>query len=305
MPRNTVVVIVSYFNFSRSRVRKQALQHCLHSLPEDVEVILVAMGERPEICRKVKLVEISNAGVLWQRERFWNIALENIGSHNETVVWIDADIVFPDDTWVEKLEEQLTQSAMVHLFSSVTDMQYFDSGLTSTKIVRQSIVKMGQMPEEMPFALYFCMSGISLSLGYNPGFAWATNAELINALRFPDFLILGSGDKAFLAAALGYQREYANALQLNSWLKNRYLVWAKPVYERIRGRIGYIENNIMHIAQGEYDHRRYDDRYTIIASSDFLLPKFLEINKQGAWVWSDKGNYYSECIQTYFEGRDD
>ena len=305
MPLSNIVVIVSYYNFSRSRVRKQALQHCLNSLPGDAEVILVAMGERPEIFRKIKLVEVSEGGVLWQRERFWNIALENTGSHNEVVVWIDADVVFADDAWVERLEKQLTQSAIVHLFSSVTDVQYFGGRLASTDRVRQSIVKIGQLPGEVAFDQYFSKSGISLSLGCSPGFAWATNVELIKALGFPDFLILGSGDKAFLAAALGYQREYAEALQLNPCLKNRYLAWAKTVYERIEGRIGYIENNILHIAQGVYEHRRYGDRYSIIGSSDFSLPRFLKINTQGAWVWSDEGKQYADRIKVYFEGRDD
>ena len=305
MPRGNVAIIVSYYNFSGSGVRKQALQHCLRSLPEDAEVVLVAMGEKTEICRKVKLVEISEGSILWQRERFWNIALENIGSHNEIVVWIDADVVFPDNAWVERLEKQLTQSAMVHLFSSIADVQCFGNGFTSTKTVRQSIVKMGQRPGELACDQYFSRSGISLSLGYSPGFAWAAYAELITDICFPDFLILGSGDKAFLAAALGYQREYANALQLNPWLKKRYLTWAKTVHERIKGRIGYIKNDILHIAQGAYEHRRYCDRYSIIASSDFSLPRFLEINTQGAWVWSDEGNQYAERIQAYFEGRDD
>ena len=59
MSRDNVVIIVSYYNFSGSIARKQALQHCLNSLPRDAEVILVTMGETPEVCRKVKLLEIS------------------------------------------------------------------------------------------------------------------------------------------------------------------------------------------------------------------------------------------------------
>ncbi len=305
MSRRSVVVIVSYYNFSGSRTRKLALQHCLDSLPGDVDVILVAMGEKPNIRAKVKSVDISQGGVLWQRERFWNVALERIEPHNEIVVWIDADIVFPDDLWVGRLEEQLTQSAMVHLFSVVTDVQCVGDRLARTKLVRQSIVKLGEQAGDGAFEPYFSKSGISLSLGYNPGFAWATSASVITFLGFPDFLILGSGDKAFLAAALGYQREYAAALQLNPWLTNRYLVWAKTVHERVEGRVGYIDNHILHIVQGAYERRHYGDRYRLIASSAFALPTILEINEQGAWDWCHEGNQYAKRIEAYFGGRDD
>ena len=296
---------MSYYNFSGSRERKRALQLCLNSLPTDAEVILVATGKRPEIHRKVKLVEITEASVLWQRERFWNIALKHINSHNKIVAWIDADVVFLGETWVERLEKQLTQSAMVHLFSSVIDAQCVDEGFALTGVVRQSIVKMGQIPGKLPFDQYFSKSGISISLGYNPGFGWATSAELITTLDFPDFLILGSGDKAFLAAALGYYRRYTEALKLNPWLKKQYLAWAKTVYKKIEGRVGYIENEIIHIAQGVYERRQYGNRYNIIASSNFSISKLLKINTQGAWIWSDKSNHYAKHIQTYFEGRND
>ena len=264
MSRDNVVIIVSYYNFSGSIARKQALQHCLNSLPRDADAILFGMVE-----------------------------------------WIDADVIFKDNAWIEKLEGQLALSAMVHLFSSVVDVQCCGDKFSSTATIRQSIVKMGQLPEELAFDQYFSKSGISLSLGYSPGFAWAANAELITSLGFPDFLILGSGDKAFLAAALGYQKEYADALRLNSWLRKHYLTWAKTVYEKIGGQVGYIENDILHIAQGVYERRRYNDRYGIIASPDFSLPRFLEINTQGAWVWAGEDNQYAGRIKAYFEGRDD
>lgn len=305
MSRRHLSILVPYYNFSSSRAREVALGETLQALPVDAEVILVAMGKRPDVCPRVKLLEITEAAVLWQRERFWNIALEHIGSGDGTVVWIDSDIVFSDETWVDQLEEELARSELVHLFGSVADIQHCDNRALATGRIRQSVVKVSQLSGTVAWDDYFSRSGVSLSLGCSPGFAWASRADLIKEVQFPDFLILGSGDKAFLAAAMGYQKEYAAALNLNQSLRKLYLAWAGTVYARVQGRVGYIENSIQHVAQGVYERRRYSDRYSIIGSSKFSIHDVLKIGAQGAWLWRDEHSPYAHGIQAYFEGRDD
>ncbi|MDD5070940.1 MAG: hypothetical protein PHV17_09455, partial [Candidatus Omnitrophica bacterium] len=51
------------------------------------------------------LVQVKGKSVLWQKERLLNLALKSLPSECTKIVWIDADIIFDDNSWLEKTSE--------------------------------------------------------------------------------------------------------------------------------------------------------------------------------------------------------
>lgn len=306
MHNQKIIIIMAYYNFSASTARARALECCIKSLPAGLDIMIVAMGPIPDVSRKnTTIFKVRRGSVLWQRERFWNLALDKIEKHYGIVAWLDADVVFKDENWVDCLECQLQESRLVHLYSNVKDVRLADTGFQETGVSRESVVSWLHHSNPIEVRNYFSLSGVSLSLGCSPGFAWATKADLIVRNKFPEFLILGSGDKAFLAASLGYHREYVDALRLNPNMKDLYLNWADDVFADIQGKAGLIQYEMHHIIQGEYGNRRYHDRYQILADPLFRISDYIHNDEQEGLVWRDEANPYALAVQEYFKERND
>jgi hypothetical protein len=307
MTNKNLTIIIAHFDFSNSKIRNEGLKKCIASINEKVPIVLIRyvdFKKRTNFKRSnITCVDVSEAGVLWQRERFWNMALNYISEGCENVAWIDSDICFTDDEWIEKLTIELTSKNLVHLFDHVVDKDLNLTNDDENEFSRKSILSVlngcsNQMSD------YFGKSGISLNWGCSPGFAWATKTKIIKKCLFPDFLILGSGDKALLSAAMGLHETYVKALKLNSYMTDKYLTWAELFFIEIKGEIGYLENTINHIAQGEYEKRQYSDRYSIIIDESFEFDKFLKKSMSGSWIWKSN-NVFKDKIYEYFQLRED
>ena len=305
MARNHVAAILTYFNFSQSREREIALELCVESLHDDLDIILVAHGDLPNFNREIQLIVVESADVLWQRERFWNLALEHLKPQHDVVAWIDSDIIFLEHESLGKLHQQLTRTPLVHLFSEVIDGRLRKDRLVRTGSTRRSIVEMMTVSPTSVVTDYFAKSGISLTLNCSPGFAWAAQAELIKRVEFPDFLILGSGDKAFLAAAFGYHHSYSAALRLNESLRETYARWGDKVFSLVAEGVGYVDTVIEHIVQGEYEDRQYGNRYDLLANPNFSVDNLMRVNCSGAWEWRERNNAFAQGVRDYFVKRHD
>ena len=77
------VFILAYFNFSNSQERTAALLKSLSSLHHKADIIIVAYNLTKEIIsilklRNIQIINIPVASAVWQKERFYNIALSNL-----------------------------------------------------------------------------------------------------------------------------------------------------------------------------------------------------------------------------------
>lgn len=301
-------MVIPYFNFSNSIYREAALVRTVAALGRDVEILLVAHNlattARQHLSRSdnVRVLDVPSAARVWQKERFLNLALSSLPAEARYMVWIDADIVFADDSWQTELRRALETHTLVQVFSAVADL-YLDGAPDSpAKDEKQSTVR--AFHNGTLDATYFARSGVSQSLGCAPGFAWAARVETMTAVRFPDFLILGSGDKALLAAALGHHEAYCRALSLNEHLGRQYVTWGRVAFESIRGSVAYVNHTIYHILQGDYRNRRYSNRYQLLADDEFTIKHYLDHNAHGAWQWKHDNEYAARLVD-YFEQRGD
>ncbi|MEL7036508.1 MAG: hypothetical protein AAFO04_12930 [Cyanobacteria bacterium J06592_8] len=301
-----VVVILAYFNFSGSQGRYIALVKALAYLSEEVDIILVCYGLDTESIvdsQNLKIIKIPSVSVLWQKERFYNVALSHLNEKHQYVVWADADLLFPNKGWQEQLKEKLETYRLVQIFNQVEDIKFENGNFSRTGLSRKSVVT--SFNRDITVEDYFSKRGISLSLGCSPGFGWATKATTIREIGFPDFMILGGGDKVLLASAMGYHSILFKTISLSQGLYDLYHSWGDQVFNRIEGRVSCLENRIDHIVQGDYKNRRYAGRHKLIEDDSFAIADYLKINEWGAWQWHDENNEYAIKIRRYFDERGD
>ena len=62
------------------------------------------------------LVQLCGPAVLWQKERLLNVALKSLPASCDKVAWLDCDILFENDDWIERAKKALDEFAVVHLF---------------------------------------------------------------------------------------------------------------------------------------------------------------------------------------------
>lgn len=302
------IVVIPYYNFSNSRHRETALQRTVASLGPQIEMLLVAhnLGPSREILSKfsnLRIIDIPSASIVWQKERFLNLALSSMARYYNYIAWIDADIIFNDNSWQIELRQALETSQLVQLFDRVVDVRpEEDPPIETTGAMKRSVVRFFE--NGTLDGSYFAKSGISQRLGCAPGFAWGARVETMKRIGFPDIFILGGGDKALLAAAGGHHEIFCRTLALNQHIGKRYREWAQIAFESIQGKIAHLSNTIYHIYQGDYKNRSYSNRHQLLADERFAIEDYLEKNEFGAWQWQ-RDNEYATRIAKYFEQRGD
>lgn len=301
-----VVVVLAYFNFSGSQSRYIALIKTLANLNKEVDIILVCYGLNTDslaYSNNLKIIKIPSVSVLWQKERFYNIALSHVNEKHQYVVWADADLIFTNNSWQEQLKEKLETYRLVQIFNQVEDVKLEKGNFSRTGLSRKSVVT--SFNHDITVKDYFSKSGISLSLGCSPGFGWAAKTTTIRKIGFPDFMIVGGGDKVLLASAMGYHGILFKKLSLSQGLYNLYHSWGDQVFNTIEGKISCLENRIFHLVQGDYQKRRYSERHKLIEDDQFAIADYLKINQWGAWQWHNEKNEYAVKIKRYFDERGD
>src|SRR5258708_13711465 len=79
-----------------TNVRRQGLKLVLVEL---------AFGENPHAVPgdwADRIIRVRSDSILWQKERLLNIALEQLPETCDKVAWLDADILFGNDQWVDE-----------------------------------------------------------------------------------------------------------------------------------------------------------------------------------------------------------
>jgi len=138
------VAILAYFNFSPKKDRHLALQEALTYLSQQVDIILVCYGLQTDSILPANNIHIKNiqaASVVWQKERFYNVALSHLKQNHKYVAWVDADLLFTQPDWLAQLRDKLESSRLVQLFNRVEDVKFENGQLSSTGLIRKSVVE--------------------------------------------------------------------------------------------------------------------------------------------------------------------
>lgn len=113
--------ICSYFNFNKDVKRKINYIKFRKLFNYPITTIEVSLSKEDFFIEDSIKILAKNQNILWQKERCYNIALENFGGNVDKIVWVDTDVVFYQENWLEELEKKLEKYHYVQPFEVAID----------------------------------------------------------------------------------------------------------------------------------------------------------------------------------------
>jgi hypothetical protein len=252
------------------------------------------------------LIQISGGAVLWQKERLLNLAVKSVPSEVENVAWIDCDVVFERQDWVNEVESQLEMNNVVQPFSEVVDLKPDGhlSNLTELSSTGHSLVSLINGDARAQFdAAPWGGTTRSITRSYVTGIAWAARRSILEEHGLYDAMIIGGGDRAMLHAMYGQFDKETELHHLNKSQEEHYLKWAQPYYRDVAGKVGHVSGRVYHLWHGEFINRNYSNRHRLFADFDFEPETDLVVGHNGAWRWARPRPELESFLTNYFIGR--
>lgn len=308
---DTLWAVTSYFNpvGYRSRWRNYAIFR--EHLAAPLLTVALEFGETAELSAGDAdiLVRLTEGDVLWQKERLFNLALEYLPAACEKILWLDADTVFPEPDWLERVDRALDHWPVVQPFR---DVRRADRALNLGGLDQGA---WSECAPEQTSAAYLRSRGIRSSrsrqyLGAQygfatPGLAWATERSFIESTGFFDQAIIGSGDLAFWSGVSGDHSCFLHAGRIASVVEV-WQEWQPRAHANSQGRVGYLDATVLHLPHGDRRLRNFADRWEILRRSDFDPRTDIRIGDAGTWLWSSpKPDLHQEVAEYFVRRRED
>ena len=227
---------------------------------------------------------------LFYKENLLKLALKNVPVDCMYVVWLDNDISFVRQDWVEATIEAMKNYDVVQLFSQVHDLTAaYEESETVLPGFGVSLVK-----NEMPFML-------------SPfGFAWAARKS------FLDFVgglcdaapVVTAGDEFMAYALTGKVGELQKKYGLSDAYMKPWVAWQGFV-QIWEPRIGYVPGLIHHYWHGKRSDRGYQTQWDLIKKYDYTDDKFLYRDDTGLWRLKEPEGAFAQELKAWFAARNE
>ncbi|HEY4408094.1 MAG TPA: hypothetical protein VGN55_25860 [Xanthobacteraceae bacterium] len=244
------------------------------------------------------LVKLRGRDILWQKERLLNVALRALPSSCTKVAWLDCDVIFAAEDWLERTSLLLDRVRLVQPFSHVhrmpPDWQPDWERAPDPEALRSVpfLIASG-----MPVAT--CLGTPASAIRCSPGYAWAANRRFLEEHQLYDACIVGGADTAIARAAYG---RFEDALRLQTLHAEHYLAWANPFHDAVRSSVAFVEGHLFHLWHGRTEHRRYRERNEGLRRFEF--DPFTDVaNDHGAWRWNSEKPEMHAYVRDYFSAR--
>ena len=226
-----------------------------------------------------KAFHVRGESPMFHKERLCRLLEQRIPRKYKKLAFLDADVLFPDDSWYEETSDLLDDYDVVQPFLTA---DWLDLSYKKAEVRRQSVVK---------------MPGTKWDFTYHPGFAWAFRREWYRKVGFYDWAVSGSGDT--LSTAHWLNKEFPPGFKsLPLAMKASYEDYCKLP----RPRITFRKGTVQHLYHGARKNRQYAERHKLLDVKGDIRD-MLETNKDGVYEWVDPK--WNKVFQAYFKGRDD
>lgn len=233
----------------------------------------------------------NDSNILWQKERLLNLLAERIPKQYTKIAWIDADILYMDRFWVEKTVRALEKYTAVQLWNKW-------HCLGPDGAVVETLSTVGEYAQE-----YINRRA------WSPGGAWAAHRHV-----FPlyDRHIVGSGDNACIEGWAGmYDNSKSHCVaQYTETMQKHLHAWSAQAYEKVKGNIGTVPFDAIHLFHGARRDRKYRDRWKPMREYNFDPTKHVEVDGNGLLAWTSEAppelvahlkSYFSERFEDSFD----
>lgn len=252
------------------------------------------------------LVQVPCGDVMWQKERLLNTALGIMPAACRKIAWIDCDVIFADPDWAERASARLDWIPLVQLFGAVHYLPPGagpdDIGRVAPELTRLSIAHAVGLGDPDP-ARALDEGGVHGMGALASGFAWAAQRDLLERHRFYDACIIGGGDTAMVAAALGSPERAISRLAMTETQTRHYLDWAHPFGIDVSANVGALACEIYHLWHGDLANRRRRVRNQQLATFGFDPFVDITVAPDGTWRWASDKPAMHRFLGDYFRWR--
>lgn len=291
-------VILPYFNYCKYKSRTKLFLEFIRRIQHNHSIRIIVVEGTPkgtafdlpifndDIFLHIK-VELADR--VWIKENLINLAIKNLPKEWYYVAWIDADLTFLNEHWVDETIKQLKTVDIVQLFEIA--MNLGPNGET--------------LKIDKGFVYQYLKSGKEYTKTYkygfwHPGYAWACNRLAYEKMgKLIDFGILGSGDHHMALAWIGkVECSHPGNIHLD------YMLALKSYQDRCKElKLGYVPGSILHHYHGSIADRRYQERWQILTKNNYSPFKDIAYKENGLMYLTESGKRLQEPIDDYFKGR--
>jgi GR25 family glycosyltransferase involved in LPS biosynthesis len=226
--------------------------------------------------------------ILWQKEVLLNIALEKIPKEYTNIAWIDCDILFENENWIEECNWKLNDYKVVQLYEWAKRLgPNSEIEMTSRGIISR-IHEIDKVDINLSRAI--------------PGFAWAIRREVIDEIKFLETQIIGGADSLMFYSFFGIKRGFQSEKMNEKWFE-KFSKWSDKASQVVANSVGFVSGSLTHLYHGSKINRGYNERYNILNQNEFDPSKHLSKDRNG--LWKLKNRKISIELEKYFEDRNE
>lgn len=249
----------------------------------------VAYGSRKhELPPGDHILHLRARDVMWQKEAIINLLVVRVPPQYRKIAWVDADVVFGNDSWHVQAVDALEQFELVQPFGTAEHLGPHGEVLSTTKSVAKKV-----------------LSGCSSAFDFRstqPGLAWAARRDFLESFGLFDRMIVGGADLIMALAAYGCcSHSYLDSLPPK--LRDCWRAWSNPFWDRLRGRVGCTNATIAHLWHGSQTQRFYTKRLEILREHAFDPDTDVALRSEGLLSWATPKFAMHEAIHRYFFDR--
>lgn len=289
--------ITSYFNVNNSQRVKDNFIKFRQNFNAPLTVVELAFDDQPFWIDDAIQVRGNSSNLMWQKERLINIGIGSMPSKVDKVAWVDADIIFQDNTWFKQAEFLLDYKPVIQLFENVYEQNDHNDPVNTGesyayKCKKNSEYKLSNIP-----------ANTKKDIG-KYGLAWAANLSAIpNGIN--DFAITGYSD---LLQILIWEGAWNSYYFYNMSKKYRDEITEKCFgdFLPVKNDIGCIKGDIEHLQHGTLSNRNYEGNQQILKEYEFSIEEDIHIDENGLWQWkSDKPDLQKAVADIFYTRHED
>lgn len=279
--------ICSYFNFTNNQLRKQLYIDFRKRFTHPLITIEIALDKNSFFIEDSYKILANHSNLLWQKERSFNIVLENLSDKYDKIVWVDTDIIFHNENWLNELDKLLDDHLIAQPFESV-----FENGHINNK---------GLNANSWSKCFYdYQKNNTEIPQYYALGLSWGFRRSCIHH-GFFDKHILGSNDALQTLAILGDCFNKQLLKNCTTGLIYSWIDYSKQIPYYRSYDIGYCSGKVEHMYHGQTCHRGYQIREQLLSQYNFDPIKHIELDSNKLYKITDDNLLLA--IQDYFQSR--
>lgn len=244
--------ICTYFNYYNDSVRKNNYIEFRKRFNHDITTVEVAKNKSELFIDDAIQIVAKKENLIWQKERCFNIALESLPQNVDKIVWVDTDIIFHNENWIEDLDKTLDDHPFAQPFERVVELHNdYNHNLNCFSYAKLLYDKIHY--------------GSEIGISTAPGLSWGCRRSVLPN-GFYDKHILGSNDAMQIYAWIGdiFNKKI---LQMPNSLILDFLEYYKKIENCNGKQISYCKGVVEHLYHGSFRKRGYNSRGKLLTNN--------------------------------------